>query len=336
MDRETPETVIGLVLSALLVSCGARSLSGEVSSDPVVDCAFPREPFTITTNTHPVSELATAATYIYYIERLDPTMPCIAIRRVPKRCGPVETIISSRCDMWGGPRALAVDGDSVYWTTADGVSKTPVIGGAIETFTTLQGAFRSVDSSLYLTNEANGKWAVYELPRGGGQTLLAPDAVLDAIDDKNFYLDKYTPTNEQKTSFVAATRDGGVVRELVQCSALGVDCPANVVSDGMFIYFTLPSIAETLFRMAVAGGPRAAVTTTWHWISVATDTQYLYAYDHVNVVHVPTKGGMPATLAKAKADEGIQTLVFDGEALYWVANGNGNFGGSRIMKLAVH
>jgi hypothetical protein len=296
-------------------------------------------PFSIARDDAPATELTTSPNHVYFIVRVLPNPSsgggAIAIRRVPKACGPVETVVASDIDAsFGRPRSFAVANDHVYWTTDRGVRRAPLTAGNVDTFTARTGKFQIADSSLLLNVESDAGWNVRALPLAGGDIPFLNDAAMAVADDASLYFDKFAPGTQREVSFGSTPRDAGAYKALIACSAATTGCPVNLVSDGTFLYYTLPFGDPRLFRMPVGGGSSQPVSTApWMWTTFGADKRWVYAYDTTTLVRGSKSDGHVEVIARVPTDEILRAAVFDEGTIYWIANKLASAGGCRVLKL---
>jgi outer membrane protein assembly factor BamB len=157
-----------------------------------------------------------------------------AVESVPLDGGSVATIAS---DPQGGA-GLAIDATNLYWSTAAGIFKAPLAGGAATSIGPAAAAV-AVDATnvYYVTATPNGSGVVALVPIAGGMpTTLASGRTGSlpavAVDDQNVYWIEGDGTIADG-AVAAVPRSGGVVAILVS----GLSDPSVIAVDGSGIYF---------------------------------------------------------------------------------------------------
>ncbi len=160
-----------------------------------------------------------------------------AVEGVPLDGGSVATIAN---DPHGGA-GLAIDAANLYWSTAAGIFKAPLTGGAATNIGPGAAAI-AVDATsvYYVTATPNGPGVVGLVPiAGGAPTTLATGRTGSlpavAVDDQNVYWIEGDGTIAEG-AVAAVPKSGGIVAIL----ASGLSDPSVIAVDGSGIYFNHP------------------------------------------------------------------------------------------------
>lgn len=211
--------------------------------------------------------------------------------------------------------SIAVDGDFVYWTRADGtVKKASLDTGVITTLGQQTGAatgnlvfdeatlYWSVDSSLATVPKAGGALQVY--PQTGPILALSRD-------ETNLY-------------WTSSDSTGGVVNQArkadfsVQTLATA-DNPRPIMAGTATLYWGAeqPSTSNVLFQVPVGGGVVSPVLTSGATVSALTqDTANIYWSGTDGSVHLMAHdAGNPQVLASGQSIP--SALITDSAHVYW-------------------
>jgi hypothetical protein len=290
------------------------SAAGSVSKEPVGGAV----PLVLAQGECGAFAVAVDTTNVYWATRctvLDggATSPYGAVRKMPVGGGSPDTLAS-----WPPfePTAMAVDGTSVYWASADGTLRKVPIGGGTPAILTVGPPYPShiaLDAtSLYWIGSAGSMhpWVVpvMRVPLSGGTpaTLasiqdLTPTGF--AVDGQNVYLTG--DDADQVGVLMSIPLSGGAPRTLASrpASALARNAALGVVVDTQCIYWAwgdcpwMPAGSQnggcrdmaTLMSMPVGGGTPSPLWSLnpyaiAHPTNFAVDTTSLYWTDDENYV----------------------------------------------------
>jgi hypothetical protein len=223
-----------------------------------------------------------------------------------------------------GYRTLATDRENLYFSTADGrILKISRDGGIPRELVSERPGIQAIavdGESVYFTvaNDASGE--VVRVPKTGGTPVVlaaeqhGPRAV--AFDDANVY---WTNTGDGAVMKVAK---GGAGAPVVVAAGQASPCGLSV-SQGQLLWTNAAAADGAVMKLALAGGaPETLAGRQVSPCSVAADAQSVYfAPNRIAgpLKRVPRTGGAPAALAAdaTPAEVSQNTVAVDERFVYW-------------------
>jgi hypothetical protein len=233
-----------------------------------------------------------------------------------------DTLLLTVDAIGSGYRTLASDGESLFFSTADGrILKISRDGGPVTELVSgrLGIAALAVDKdSVYFTVASDSDGEVARVPTSGGATenlatgQRGPSAV--AFDDANIYW-----ANTSDGSVMKAPKAGGAPTALAtaQASPCGLS-----VSQGQIVW-TNAAADGAVMKLAIAGGtPETLAGQQVAPCSVAADLESVYfAPNRIAgpLMRVARTGGAPAALAAdaTPAETSHNTVAVNDRYVYW-------------------
>lgn len=294
-----------------------------------IDCATPTAPTALATGQHRPFSLAIDADFVFWVENTVDG----ALRRVPKRGGPVVTLAEGLHE----PSALTSDGSHLYWIERAGGSggslrTTSRRGGSVITLASeLQNAQNHIalcgDYLFFGDGKIGGGGVIKRVDKNTGFGLILVDGhgllnlnTAIACDGSHVYF------RNDLGKILRVHQEGGVPIEL------GSGRPSSMRVDGGHLYFSEYDEA-TIKRISTSGG---AVTTLHSGLgsvaSMALDATNLYLVRFENpggLWSVPRQGGVATQLFSESNSLGV---AIDNTFVFWAVNIYLDQG--RVMRMA--
>lgn len=225
----------------------------------------------------------------------------------------------------GCPALIALDADSVYFTTTAGVlGKVPKAGGTIVTLAdglARPGALAVDDKDVYVGTQG----AVVKVPKAGGAATklaeglgLVTGLALDAT-----YVTFVDFARESTLARVA--KAGGMVERLQSVPGL----VGHLAQDDASIYFVA---SHQLVRLPKQGGVRAAMNVTVEGDVRAADAKYVYLVDGHTLMRADKATGRTGKLGEALV---VPDPFFDDKEAFWVDATTSGDGASRVRAVSL-
>ncbi len=195
------------------------------------------------------------------------------VKKVGINGGIVTTLYLGLSGFNTGPRGIAVDSTSVYWTDTlnETVNKVLISGGTVTTLASIGGGVIAVDSTSAYWSDGIGIEKVGK--NGGIVTTLATGTINPytiAVDSANVYW-------ADSIGIEKVGKNGGIVTTLV--SGL-TGCPTSIAVDSTSVYWT-DMCSWTVNKVGINGG--AVTTLASGSYSGAWNGPYGIAVDSTNV-----------------------------------------------------
>lgn len=322
-------TKYGVLTLALLTACGGLVTDPPPSSHDgtCTDCrdAGPCpsggcQPIQLTSGQVDPSEIVVDATTIYWIENGEGT-----IRSMPKGGGAVSTLL-----VRDFPRALAVDGSTLYYAWESGsttqIFSMPKGGGASKPLVDVRAeALALDDANVYWAGRFDGR--IGKVPKTGGPaTILAtrqasPISIVVAAGRVCWV-----------NAGTQGAKDGSVVCDGTTLAS-GLAAPAGLAFDGTALYFSTGG-GDAVVRMELGGTTRvlasgyASRPVTPFGKTVAVDVDYIHwiavgdseSGTPPPLLRAPKQGGAVETIDHFAG--GFRAVATDGLAVYWSGPNN--------------
>jgi sugar lactone lactonase YvrE len=274
--------------------------------------------------------IALNPTHVYWAAQIQGVM------RVPLAGGTAEQIAAADT-----PQAVALDGQSVYWTAKNTVAKTDLGGGRVNSIvdtTSKTGPWGlAVDSTtVYWANQVAAPGFLQTVPTGGGPPsalangLVAPDGVV--VDETTVYW--ANGTNQQVEGSIMAMPKAAVGTPII--FAAHQQGPRALALDAKNVYWTdsapyAPNPTGLVMTAPKSGGaPRVLASGQGNPLGIAVDASYVYwaNSDAGTVMRVPAGGGSSSTVAVGQ--QYVTAVAVDAVAVYWTTQ---SMGGT-VVKIA--
>ena len=237
---------------------------------------------------------------------------------------------------------LAVDADSVYWATGGSIMRRPKAGGPLTSvvFPAWARTLALDSDSIYFTTSAGD---VMKAPKDGGSPVTLASEQLEpqflAADGDAVYWVNHGAGLPQRGDY-----SSGSVMKVAKSGgkplALAVDqlLPSGLAVSGSSVYFvadgklrSLPTMGGKLRTLSGKGFTGAHVVVAGAnvfmdriaWRKVHGGVMQ----DHLEIVMIPLAGGAETVIAKESLDD-IDGFAADETGVYWVAMTNGDYLGT--------